>query len=127
MVSGTINTVGTLPLQLQRILKSLASRQDEKQSLQFDPKCAIFVCNRWDLVEKEAAEEEDRVKQKIEETLAKCWPGIETSQIFYMSTLKAWNTLDATGYVTDDLANLLDGLQRLAPVGLLRKIHMTHR
>lgn len=117
-------------LQLQRVLKTLSNKQGSKQSLPFDPRCAIFVCNRWDLVEKDAEavgpDEEDRVKDTIKEKLAGCWPDIDTSQIFHMSALKAWNTLEATGYVTEDLARLLDGIEKLVPIGLLRKIQMHH-
>lgn len=38
---------------------------------QFDPDCAIFVCNKWDEVQDH---EEDEVWQEISKQLRKYWP-----------------------------------------------------
>ena len=89
----------------------------------FDPRAAIFVCNRWDLI----PEKEQRpVKADTFRKLTRCWPELNESQIFQLSTTKAWSTKMA-GYVSEDYSQLLDGIQRLIPVGLQRKINHSFR
>ena len=53
----------------------------------FDPRSAIFVCNKWDQV---PPKEADLVKMDTLEKLRKCWPGVQDDQVFYLSTLKVW-------------------------------------
>ncbi len=43
-----------------------------------------------------------------------------------MATTKAWHTKQA-GYISDDFSKLLDGIQRLVPVGLQRKIQLSYK
>ena len=47
-------------------------------------------------------------------------------QVFCMATTKAWHTKQA-GYISDDFSKLLDGIQRLVPVGLQRKIQLSYK
>ena len=71
--------------QLQRILKHIVERQRHVSFSHFDPRAAIFVCNRWDLVpdeEKEAVLDDTFLK------LSRSWPELDKSQIFPMATLK---------------------------------------
>ncbi len=47
-------------------------------------------------------------------------------QVFCMATTKAWHTKQA-GYISEDFSKLLDGIQRLVPVGLQRKIQLSYK
>ena len=50
-------------------------------------KCALFVCNKWDLVEEKEVES---VKNDVVKKLKRAWSGIDPeSQIIYMSTTRA--------------------------------------
>lgn len=88
-----------------------------------DPRTAIFVCNRWDMVPEG---ERAAVEQDIIEKLSMCWPGFDPKrQLFKMNTEFAFTSLTA-GYITDDYAQLIDGIKRLLPMGLQRKLKMAH-
>ena len=49
---------------------------------QFDPKKAIFVCNKWDLVE---PDERQEVKDETIRKLGEMWEGLDESQVFIHS------------------------------------------
>ena len=89
----------------------------------FDPHAAMFVCNRWDLV---PPEEREVVLDDTLRKLARSWPDIDASHVFCLSSTKAWSTRMA-GYVSHDFSNLLDGIQRLVPIGLQRKIQLSFK
>lgn len=89
----------------------------------FDPRAAIFVCNRWDLVPEK---ERDAVADDTFKKLTHCWPELDEAQVFHLSTTKAWST-KVVGYVAEDYSKLLDGIQRLIPRGLQRKLEHSHR
>ena len=50
-------------------------------------KCALFVCNKWDVVQEQ---EVQSVKDDVVKKLKRAWSGIDPeSQIIYMSTTRA--------------------------------------
>lgn len=66
------------------------------------------------------------VEQDIITKLRMCWPGFDPEQqLFKMNSDFAWHTLKV-GYITDDYAELIDGLQKLLPMGLRHKLKMAH-
>lgn len=75
----------TCCFQLVRIIKK--QRQLEKRGglSSFDPKCTILVCNKWDLVKKQAEKNETTVWEDIKEKLTDLFPNISEDQIFKMS------------------------------------------
>ena len=113
----------SVPFQLQRILKHIVERQKTDAIGSFDPRAAIFVCNRWDLV---PDNEHEAVMKDTFKKLSRCWPDLTQSQVFQLSTTKAWLNRQV-GYISEDFSRLLDGIQRLIPVGLQRKIHHSYR
>ena len=109
--------------QLQRFLRFIVEQQKARHVTNFDPRAAIFVCNRWDLVpEKERA----TVSADTMVKLGRCWPDLQQGQVFCLSTTGAMLQRKA-GYISEDFSVLLDGIQRLIPVGLRRKIHRSYR
>ena len=58
--------------------------------------------------------------------LSRSWPNLDKPQVFCLSTSKAWHTKLA-GYVSEDFSRLVDGIQRLVPVGLQRKIQLSYK
>lgn len=73
-------------LQLGKILKKQLDLKKKGYLKQFDPGCAIFVCNKWDQV---SDEDEQAVWLSIAEKLKAIWPVGEDlnieAQMFKMS------------------------------------------
>lgn len=70
----------------------MANKSDEKENTDcdgdmFDPRCALFICNKWDIVKQHTnPTEEKKLKEDIFSKLSKRWPGLQPKQIFYLST-----------------------------------------
>ena len=72
--------------------------------------CSLFVCNKWDQVEKC---EQEKVKTYVIQELRKCWPSSNLkSQVVYMSTLEA-TKIQGYGGVTAEFNALLLSLQQM--------------
>ena len=56
----------------------------------FDPRAALFVCNRWDLVK-----EKSEVKANAIRRLEFVWPGLSPAQMFFFSTTNTLTHLKA--------------------------------
>lgn len=73
-------------LQLGKILRKQHDLKEKGYLKQFDPGCAIFVCNKWDQV---SDEDEQAVWLTIAEKLKAIWPVGEDlnieAQMFKMS------------------------------------------
>lgn len=73
-------------LQLGKILRKQRDLEEKGNLKQFDPGCAIFVCNKWDQV---SEKEEQDVWLNIAENLKAIWPTREDqnieAQMFKMS------------------------------------------
>lgn len=110
-------------LQLQDLLAEL-TRREEEGGYAFDPRSAIFVCNKWDLV---PPEEADQVKRDTFDKLRKCWKGIDERQVIFMSTTKATKSLLESDYLTKDYAQLLDAIEILFPISLRCKLECHYR
>lgn len=56
-------------------------------------KCAIFVCNKWNLIREK---EYNEVKSHIVNKLKRCWPGLDPeTQIIYIKTKNATKSTKA--------------------------------
>ncbi|XP_078573155.1 uncharacterized protein LOC144859999 [Branchiostoma floridae x Branchiostoma japonicum] len=113
-VINSANAGGVQPGRLLKLL-DLSKRIGPKDLHLLDPEAAIFVCNKWDQV---PDHEKEEVKRNTLHKLKKPWPLLNESQLFYFSAVKA----QEAGYVTDDLAMLLDGIDSLLPKSLRHKL-----
>ncbi|CAH1238237.1 MAP3K15 [Branchiostoma lanceolatum] len=118
-VINSANAGGVQPGRLLKLLE-LSKRIGPKDLHLFDPKAAIFVCNKWDQV---PDHEKEEVKRDTMRKLKQYWPSLDESQLFYLSAVKAQ---EAVGYVTDDLDRLLDGIDSLLPRSLRHKLTLQY-
>ncbi|XP_022796271.1 uncharacterized protein LOC111334724, partial [Stylophora pistillata] len=108
-VLNSANAGGVQKDRLEKLLTKVAGKRKEGQE-EFPPKCALFVCNKWDQVPKEEVKE---VKSHVIKKLKKCWPGLDPeSQIVYMSTIMA-DTAQRHGIITEDFSSLMNGVKAM--------------
>ena len=89
---------------------------------------AIFVCNKWDEVEKQCnqSQGEDPERQIID-ALRKYIPNLdENFQIIKMSVTRATNVKERFDVMDDDLNSLVNRLQRLLPLCIERKTEFSY-
>ena len=65
-------------------------KKGEKGDDHFDPRTAIFVCNKWELID---IEERENVKEYVTSKLQKAWNGFDEDQVFFMSAQTVSNGL----------------------------------
>ncbi|KAL9964095.1 hypothetical protein ACROYT_G027677 [Oculina patagonica] len=71
---------------------------------------ALFVCNKWDQV---PPDEADEVRKYIIKELKQCWPSLDPeSQIIYMSSTNALRA-QVFGIITDEFAGLMNGIRSM--------------
>lgn len=72
-------------LQLIRFLKSILNIKNDHQdeSHYFNPKAAVFVCNRWDLIDDK---DKAKVKENALHKLRGVWPKLEDKQVCFSSS-----------------------------------------
>ncbi|XP_066280826.1 uncharacterized protein [Branchiostoma lanceolatum] len=123
-IINSANAGGVQPDRLGDLLQALTHERDPDQPPMFDPKSAIFVCNKWDMVPpKEAREVWDDTIRKLK----LCWPDLDESQVFKISAKKAAMSRTQANYITKDFEKLLNGLQDLLPTGLHAKVELNYR
>ncbi|XP_078592479.1 uncharacterized protein LOC144871212 [Branchiostoma floridae x Branchiostoma japonicum] len=123
-IINSANAGGVQPDRLGDLLQALTHDRDPDQPPMFDPKSAIFVCNKWDMVPpKEAGEVWDDTIRKLK----RCWPELDESQVFKISAKKAALARSQANYITKDFEKLLNGLQDLLPTGLRAKVELNYR
>ena len=84
---------------------------------------AIFVCNKWDEVEKRSnRNQKEDLERQIIDTLRKNIPELdEKFQIIKMSVSRATEVKERFEVMDDDLKSLVNRLQRLLPLCIERK------
>ena len=84
---------------------------------------AIFVCNKWDEVEKQSnRNQKEDLERQIIDTLRKNIPELdEKFQIIKMSVSRATEVKERFEVMDDDLKSLVNRLQRLLPLCIERK------
>ncbi|XP_078592481.1 uncharacterized protein LOC144871214 [Branchiostoma floridae x Branchiostoma japonicum] len=114
------NAGGVQKDRLQQLLKTVAKRA-KLQTV--NPAAAMFVCNRWDLVEES---EREKVRRDTVHKLKTCWPGFRQTQLFFMDS-KSELENSRHGHRSRDFENLLYGIRNLIPCSLQAKIRASSR
>ena len=84
---------------------------------------AIFVCNKWDEVEKQSnRNQKEDLERQIIDTLRNNIPELdEKFQIIKMSVSRATEVKERFEVMDDDLKSLVNRLQRLLPLCIEKK------
>ena len=84
---------------------------------------ALFVCNKWDDVERQTNQsEKENLQKDIVCKLKKKIPELdEKSQVIKMSVSTAAHVQKKFYVMTDDLSSLINGIQRLLPLCIKKK------
>ena len=92
---------------------------------------ALFVCNKWDDVDRQTKSnplDKEKIKNEIICKLKKKIPNLnEKSQVIEMSVFTAAQIQQKFGVMSDDLSNLINGLHRLLPLCLEKKTEHFYR
>ena len=95
--------------QIEKLLDHVRKTKAEERA-EFNPQCALFVCNKWDVVPRD---EQKKVIGHITRKLKLCWPGLDiASQVIYLSTMNA-AIAHKYNIPTHEFANLLDSIGTL--------------
>ncbi|XP_078583918.1 uncharacterized protein LOC144866430 [Branchiostoma floridae x Branchiostoma japonicum] len=121
-----INSASAGGVQPDRLGKLLELYRTKENAEDIDPESAMFICNKWDLVEAGVADAEEQDDLMIEtfRKLKEMWPGLKKSQMFYVSTKKA---VGLGGILSEDFTKVLDGLDLLLPKSLDIKLETQYR
>ena len=92
---------------------------------------ALFVCNKWDDVERQTKTNpltQKKIKSEIICKLKKEIPKLkQKSQVIEMSVFTASQIHQKFGVMSDDLSSLINGLRRLLPLCLEKKTEHFYR
>ena len=84
-------------------------------------KCALFVCNKWELVPEQ---EVQLVKDDTVKKLGKVWPGIDPeSQVTYISTTGAL-TAQSLGVITKAFSSVMDAMSSVILMSIEAKLEL---
>jgi len=122
-VLNSSNAGGLQEDRLMRILSDWIKLYNGEQRCGITAESALFVCNKWDEVEKQAnqSQREDLQKHIIGKLRKKIPDLDERSQLIRMSVLRAAEVHKRFNVMSDDLNCLFNGLQRLLPLCIERK------
>ena len=117
-----------LCVQLLVLLKLILEKEKEKTEqgmLQFDPQCALFVCNRWDNI---GEDQDELVFNHAYQKLKSLWPNMTKSQMIKFSAFKAKLECDIDPYfITDNYKELLNNFKELYFKAMEKRIRCTYR
>ena len=86
--------------------------------------CALFVCNKWDLIQ---PNEQEAVKVEQVAKLFKKLPNLDPGkQMIYLSC-KTAQTCQKYGYITPDFNNLIAGIGHLIVSAMQKQLEMHFR
>ena len=84
-------------------------------------KCALFVCNKWDLVPEQGVQ---LVKDYTVKKLGKVWPGFDPeSQVTYVSTTGAV-TAQNLGVITKEFSSVMDAMSSVILKSIEAKLEL---
>ncbi|KAI8483915.1 hypothetical protein Bbelb_383050 [Branchiostoma belcheri] len=106
---------------LSRLLKWCQKHKWGDVFHMFDLESTIFVCNKWDSVQRE---ETEVVKEDYLKTLRGHFPELRDDQVFFLSCNKA---VGPAGLLSADFTRLLDRLDVLLPQSLQHKLELQHQ
>ena len=106
-----------------RILREWKKLYNGKKRCGITAQSALFVCNKWDEVERQAnqREKEDLLKHIIAKLSEKIPELDERSQMIKMSVSRAAEVQKKFDVMSNDLDSLINGLQRLLTLCVERK------
>ncbi|XP_076448091.1 uncharacterized protein LOC143284868 [Babylonia areolata] len=109
-VIKTDNAGGVHDDRLLDFLRAILAHNEQTRSAgAFNPSAAMFVCNRWDQVERN---QRQGVKDNVLQKLKDVWPKFEPQQAFFMSSTNAQMHFDLDPrYITEDFEQVLRGLK----------------
>lgn len=115
--------------QLLNLLKIVINKQhsDSTGSLvrRFHSKSALFICNRFDLIQKSA---QDHVRQNAINRLSECWPNFEENQVIFFSAEKAKRDFDVdTDYINDNYKLFLEAVRDLFVTVVDKRIQVSYK
>lgn len=122
-VINTTNAGGVQDDRLVKIFKKQLELEQKGLLQQFDPECAIFVCNKWDQV---PDREDEMVWKDIAKKLQANWPTKRnmdiTGQMFKMSVTKDLQRSKAGLGYSKKFKSLISGIDRLVSASLERRV-----
>ena len=109
--------------QLLRIVKEWKKLYEGAKRRGITPESALFVCNKWDEVERQTDQtEREKLQTDIVSKLKEKIPYLdEKTQVIRMSVSAAAQVQQNFNVMNDDLNNLIKGIQRLVPLCIERK------
>ena len=106
------------------MLLQCAQAKLTKNDLALFTGCALFVCNKWDLIQ---PNEQEEVKEAQVKKLFKKLPNLDRrKQMVYLSCTTA-QTCQKYGYITQDFNNLIAGISHLIVSAMQNKLEMHFR
>lgn len=80
---------------------------------EFQSKCALFLCNKWDLVLGNEDANPDEVKENVIMKLKNCWRGlVPEDQVFFMSIKKVKLAVEYGGR-SDDFEKFMNNMKSM--------------
>ena len=106
------------------MLLQCAQAKLTKSDLALFTGCALFVCNKWDLIQ---PNEQEAVKKAQVAKLFKKLPNLDPGkQMIYLSC-KTAQTCQKYGYITPDFNNLIAGIGHLIVSAMQKQLEMHFR
>ncbi|XP_076090347.1 dynamin-like protein A [Mytilus galloprovincialis] len=112
------NAGGVQSDRLQRILDEQERRICRGVKTVFDPRRAIFVCNKWDQMH----EDEEKVFNHIKEKLSNKWTNFDSSKMYKISAWEEMQRSKNDQPISDNFKALLKGIDQMIPACLHEKI-----
>ncbi|CAC5378024.1 unnamed protein product [Mytilus coruscus] len=112
------NAGGVQSDRLQRILDEQERRKCIGVKSVFDPRRAIFVCNKWDQMH----EDEEKVFHHIKGQLSKKWTNFDSSKMYKISAWEEMQRSKNDQPISDTFKALLRGIDQMIPACLQEKI-----
>ena len=110
---------------LKIVIQKHRSNPSDPYSVQFNPKAALFICNRFDLVDKSA---QNAVRENAINKLSQCWPNFDENQVIFFSTEKAKRDFEVDpDYINDNFKQFLECVRDLFITMVDRRIQVCYR
>lgn len=110
------------------LLKVIIEKEKEKADkgmLPFDPECALFVCNLWDLIRED---QDELVFNHAYQRLQSLWPNMKISQMIKFSAHKAKKECDIDpDFIINNYKALLDNIKDLYCKAMEKRIVSSYK
>lgn len=124
----TDNAGGVQEDRLLNLLKIVISKHrsgSDVPTIRFDPKAALFVCNRFDLIEKSA---QKQVRENAIKRLSECWPNFDENQVIFFSTEKAKRDFEVDpDYINNNYKLFLEAVRDLFVTVIDGRIQVSYK